>query len=207
MVFYDMLFLIQGESMDIKTIMGLVASAIAIAAIVRYIVTIIKGKTRPHLFSWAIWSILNSIAFAAQIVAGAGPGAWMTGISSIGNLVICYFAWRCYHTLSLNRWDWISFAFALSAIPLWLLTNEPLAATILVTLITLAAYIPTMKKIISDPWSENILSSSLHGSKRVFSIMAIVHYNPTTLLYQSALVFADLIMVVLMLCRRRKKAD
>ncbi len=40
-----------------------------------YIVTIFRGKTKPHIYSWLIWAIINIAACLIQLQHGAGWGA------------------------------------------------------------------------------------------------------------------------------------
>lgn len=58
-----------------QEILGAIAFLISIVGTVVYIRSILKGDTKPHLYTWIVFSILTCIAFFAQISDNAGPGA------------------------------------------------------------------------------------------------------------------------------------
>lgn len=59
-----------------------------------YIGSILKGQTKPHLYTWLVFTILTAIAFLAQIKDGAGPGSWMLGITTISCFINTLLAHR-----------------------------------------------------------------------------------------------------------------
>ena len=70
-----------------KEALGSAATLLAMVSYVPYIWLTLKGKVKPHAFSWTIWGLLTLIGFAAQWVEGAGPGSWVMGFSG----VVCSF--------------------------------------------------------------------------------------------------------------------
>ena len=75
--------------MDFKLILGTVSFLIPIIGIIPYIVNIVKKKTIAHVYTWLIWTILQTIAVVAQIKNGAGFGAayGMAGILVCSSVV------------------------------------------------------------------------------------------------------------------------
>ena len=73
-----------------KEAFGLVAFAAAAVGTIPYIYSIIKGKTRPHFFTWLVWAILTVMIFIIQLTQGAGPGAWHMGMTALtfNNMVV-----------------------------------------------------------------------------------------------------------------------
>jgi hypothetical protein len=67
----------------IKVVLSTLAIIISIIAYIPYFRDIFKGKTKPHAFSWLIWSVMLTIAFIAQLVEEGGAGAWVTGATAI----------------------------------------------------------------------------------------------------------------------------
>ncbi len=49
----------------------LFTAVITVYANTHYIVSIFQGKTKPHIYSWLIWAIINIIACSIQIQNGA----------------------------------------------------------------------------------------------------------------------------------------
>ena len=59
--------------MTITEIFGVLAVIVGMTGQGIYIATILQGKTRPHLFTWLVWTILGGIGFAAMVHDNAGP--------------------------------------------------------------------------------------------------------------------------------------
>ncbi len=74
--------------MEYKIFLGYLAVIIGIVSYVPYITNIFRGKTKPHAFSWLVWSVLTGIAFAAQVVEHGGAGSWITGSTALTCVVI-----------------------------------------------------------------------------------------------------------------------
>lgn len=59
-----------------KEIFAILSLIIGVSANIPYALGIFKGYTKPHLFSWIIWTVVCSTGTAIQIIEGAGSGAW-----------------------------------------------------------------------------------------------------------------------------------
>jgi len=75
-----------------KELFGYLSVVFASVGYSTYIWSIVKGTTKPHAFSWGVWSILMAIIFFAQLSKGAAAGAWVTGYSAAICVVITVFA-------------------------------------------------------------------------------------------------------------------
>ncbi len=49
-----------------KEFFGYLSLILTIAAYTPYVWFVVQGKTKPHIFSWIIWSLLMAIATAGQ---------------------------------------------------------------------------------------------------------------------------------------------
>jgi O-antigen/teichoic acid export membrane protein len=72
--------------------------------------SILKGDTKPHVFSWVIWSAVTLIVFFAQLAAKGGAGAWPTGVSGVITTGIAILAWMRRGELKITRMDWLQFS-------------------------------------------------------------------------------------------------
>ena len=187
---------------NIKEAFGYLAVLAAIISYASYIIGIIRKKAKPHLFSWLIWGMITSITFSAQYSDEAGPGAWSTGLSSICLLGIALLAiW--YGEDERTRSDWIAFLSTTFAIPLWCITNDPLWSILLVTLIDIVAYFPTLRKSYVKPHEEIMIKYIFTVLKYAASIVSINKYSLVTVLYPAISLFMDLLMVCLLILRRK----
>lgn len=189
--------------MDIKLFLSVIATVIAVISYVPYIRDIWKGKTKPHAFSWLVWAIITYIAGFAQLAGGGGIGslvAFSTATISLGIAVYSY--WK--GTINITASDWVSLGVALLAIPLWLVTDSPLLAVILVVGIDIAAFWPTIRKSYHQPHSENISTYALSTVKHCLTVAAQQQYNLLTVLFPLWLAIITAAFVAMLWIRRVK---
>lgn len=185
-----------------KPLIGLLAGSLGASAYVPYVGNIVHGRTRPHIFTWLIWSLLSGIAFAAQLAEKAGPGLWVTGLNVFGSVMILLMALG-RGDRNITRSDWLIFLVALTAIPLWRLTQNPLWSVVLVCVIDVLAFIPTFRKSWSSPHQETLKTYALGAATLSLSIVALETYNWTTVLYPATLAVSNIVFVLMALARRR----
>jgi hypothetical protein len=177
--------------------------SIAMLALSRavYFISIFKGKTKPHAFSWLIWTAVSSIGFAAQFAEGAGPGSWARGFSAATCCLLValgYFKGEKHITRS----DWTTLLIALSAVPLWIITKTPIWSVFIVCIVDTIGYFPTVRKAWNKPYQESASSYFIAASCAFFSLFAIEHYNVCTWLYPALLVVSNSALGVFLLVRR-----
>ena len=107
-----------------------------------------------------------------------------------------------YGDKNYTRSDWIALISALSAIPLWLLTNDPLWSVILITMIDIIAFYPTIRKSWIDPRYESTGMFFLSGLICALGIAGLTVINFTTSLYVFALVILNWGFVLMLYARR-----
>lgn len=186
-----------------KNILGILAVLIGLIGYVPYFTTIFSGKTKPHAFTWFVWGILTAIAFSGQIVGHGGAGAWVTGLTAFISFIICGLA-LVKGTKDFPLADWLCLAGCMVALGLWAITNNPLSAIVLITIIDLLAFIPTFRKSYSAPGSEPAFTYSLSGLKFVLGIAALQEFSAVTVLYPASLVLTNGLFVLMLLIRRRQ---
>ena len=186
-----------------KELLGSVAALLAILQAIPYIRDIFRGKTKPHLYTYLIWSIVTALAFLGQFAAGGGPGAWTTGVMAIitiGVLVLCF----KYGTEDITSFDAVFLVAALLAIIPWWLTKDPMYSVILATAIDVLAFLPTIRKTYNDPTSETLISYISNLFRHPLSILALSAYSITTVIYPASLFVMNGILVLVIVWRRRE---
>lgn len=185
-----------------KELLGAAAALLAIAQAIPYIIDIFRGKTKPHLYTYFIWSVVTALAFAGQYVAGGGPGSWTTGIMAIitiGVLLLCF----KYGTEDITLFDGVFLVAALVAIIPWWITKDPMLSVILATIIDVLAFFPTIRKTYNEPSSETLISYISNLIRHPLSIAALSVYSITTVIYPAALFVMNLILVLVIMTGRK----
>lgn len=189
-----------------KPLLSVLATLLTVLAYLPYIRSIYSGHTRPHVFTWVIWSLATGIAFGAVLQAGGGAGAWPIGFSCGVSLFVAGRAWAKRTDISITNFDWILFISALAAIPLWLVANDPLWAVVVITIIELLGFGPTMRKTWFQPFSESMSFLVLMVMRNAFVIAAMERYSTATLLFPVAMAGACLALIAIMVWRRPQAA-
>jgi hypothetical protein len=187
-----------------KETIGILTVLLSIIGHTPYIIDTYKKKTRPHVFSWLIVSIVTTIAFVAQLASGAGAGSWSTGITAIIVIIVAVLAVRNKNT-EISFSDKVFFVLALLAIIPWYLTKNPTLSVIMVTILDACAFIPTLRKTLKDPESETFATYSINIIRHLLSLVAISTYNLTTILYPAYLLVLNVTITTVILNYRFKQ--
>ena len=177
----------------LKEIFAVAAILLTFVMYLPYIRSIRAGRTKPHAFSWIIWTLIAFVVFLAQLADGGGVGAWPIGASGMLTAFVALLAYRNRTDTSRTPSDWLFFSVSLAALPCWLLTSDPLTAVVLLTGIELAGFGPTFRFAFSHPQDERV---------GFYSVAALEHYSLTTVLFPAAKVFASVALVALITYRR-----
>lgn len=187
--------------MEIKTALSLLATAIAIVSYVPYIRDMRLGKTKPHAFSWLIWSILAYIAGIAQLTNGGGVGSMVALVTATICLWIAVVAYED-GSVAITKSDWASLISAIAAIPVWLITKQPLLSVIIISVIDVVGFWPTFRKSFNAPHQETLSTHYLSTIKHVITIAAQQRYSLVTVLYPASLGATTALFVAMLLFRR-----
>lgn len=165
-----------------KDVWGYLSLAVSVAGYIPYFGAILNGRCKPHLFSWIIWAWSASFLFVAQCYRGAGPGAWVTGMTALACMAIAALALK-YGEKHITHSDEITFGLALAAMPLWVVTERPLWSVILLIGICATGFIPTFRKSFNQPNEELALFYVSCVLKFFFGLLAMENYMTATVLY------------------------
>jgi hypothetical protein len=190
--------------MDYHSILGFLAVIIGIVSYIPYLRDCFKGKTKPNLFTWIVWGIITGVVFFAQIVSGAGAGAWILGVTLIIDIIIVFFALKNSKN-QLNLIDSICFILALIAIIIWAVTSVALYAILLLIIADALGFFITFKKTYVRPFEETLSTYAFSAVKHFLSFLALESVTPTTVLYPLYLVIVNVIFVIFIQHMRKSK--
>lgn len=188
---------------DYKAILGAVAVIVGLIGYIPYYRDVLRGTTKPHPFSWIGFALLLGITFFAQIATGAGPGAWVNGISALGVFGVAILA-LTRGEKNVTTFDWVCFVGGLLGIVLWHLTSNPLTAVVVVTTVDVVVFLPTYRKAYLKPHEETASLFVLSTLKYFISLFALSSFNFTTALFPISLVISNGAFVLLLFLRRQR---
>jgi hypothetical protein len=188
---------------DYKTAIGIIAVVISIIGYIPYFRDIIANKTKPHAFSWLVWGVLNAIAFAGQIHGNGGAGTWAVGLTAVALFAI--------FTLSIFKgekniklFDWVCLGGAAVALLLWVVTDQLLLSIVLITVIDLLGFLPTVRKAYLKPYQETLVTYEINTLKYFLVVLALQNYSLLTTLFPLAVAIMNGLFVILLIVRRKQ---
>lgn len=93
--------------------------------------------------------------FFAQLAGQGGIGAWPIGVSGVITSYIALLAYLQRADTHITRADWLFFFAALSALPFWFFTSNPLWAVVSLTVVDVLGFGPTVRKAYRHPHEES----------------------------------------------------
>lgn len=187
---------------NIKLIFSGIAIILALVGFVPYIALIIRGKIKPHVFSWVIWGITTTVIFFAQLEAEGGVGAWPIGLSGFVTILIAILAYLKRGDATITRMDWGFLIAALASLPLWYVTNDPLWTVVILTTIDMIGFGPTFRKAYHRPFEDSRVFFIIMIMRNACSVVALEAYSVTTVLFPFCLAMGFLILLVILQYRR-----
>ena len=193
---------------DSKTIIGVIAIVLTFIGYAPYIRDIFLGKTKPHVFSWLIWTIVTTIIYALQISAGAGPGSWVTLAVAL-TLFLVFLLGLKNGSKDIRKIDVVFLLAAVLALVLWRVVEQPVISIILLSSIDMLGFAPTIRKSWNDPYSETLSFYVITAFRHGLSIFALAEYNIVTYLFPITWVIANALFAIMLIVRRSviKKAS
>lgn len=170
-----------------------------------YVRDVLRGRVKPHAFTWFIWFVLMMIGGAISM----SQGAWVAGttllFSAVQNSGVFALSLR-FGEKQISSFDKTSFALILTVIPVWLLTKNALVAAILVSCIDGAGYFYTFKKVLSHPDEESAGAFSVFALTEVLRLSATVPFSLTATLYPFVIFAMNCSLVAtILVCRKRRQ--
>ena len=187
-----------------KEALSAIAIVLTFVAFVPYISAILSNQVKPHVFSWAIWSITTLVIFFAQMEDGAGVGAWSTGVSGCVTVFIASLAYWKRADISITKLDWLFLTAALVSLPIWYFTSDPLWTVVILTTIDVLGFGPTIRKAYSFPYSESLLFFAIFVLRDSLVIAALENYSITTVLFPASIAISCITLCIIVMYRRKR---
>jgi hypothetical protein len=185
-----------------KQVLGILTIAMAFIGYIPYFKDTISGKTKPHVISWFLWTLVSFIAFGLQWSKGAGAGAYANFAMGLICLVLFIFSFK-NGTTKIKTVDVISFILALLAIILWLVVHQPVWSITLVVLIDALSFTPTFVKSWSKPKQETLFTWILSTVRQGCALLALKEVNFVTAAFPVYALSANALFCALLITRRK----
>lgn len=188
--------------MSYGSFFGIVAGVIGFLAFVPYIISTLRGTTKPNKATWLIWAALGMIIAASYFSAGARDSAWLPVTYAIGIFSVAAISLR-FGEKGWTKLDLFCLLGAGAGLLLWWLTNEPTFALYLTIAVDAIGFIPTFRKAYEKPESEDRLAWCLFLIADGLNIFAISEWTLAQVSYPLYLLVFTLALNVLLYLPKR----
>lgn len=188
---------------EIKYILGVIAIVLTLVGYIPYLRDIIKGKTKPHIYSWFLWGFVALIAFALQTSGKAGIGAFVTVAASLTCFLIVILGLK-NGKKDITKSDTVFFVAALFALVIWVFAKQPVVSVILISVIDMLGFAPTIRKSWNNPYSETLFTYLLNSFRHGLSIVALQNYSVVTWLFPATWAVANGLFGLMLIIRRKQ---
>ncbi|MDD2908095.1 MAG: hypothetical protein PHH98_05680 [Candidatus Gracilibacteria bacterium] len=188
---------------DIKYLFLICSAIFTFFSYFIYFRSIVKGETKPHVVSWFIWGLISLIIFVIQIYDDAGLGAFNTGLVSFFCLGIAFISFK-KGDKKISKSDGYSLVFGILSIVLWIFTNNPILSVVLLILVDLFGFIPTILKSINKPFEESETAYFLAFLGYFMSTFAMNHISFLSSGFIIFTCISNLILALLIFIRKRE---
>lgn len=187
---------------DIKIFSGIVAGVVGVFCFVPYFRDIFFHKTKPHIYTWLIWSLLQGTSVFIMLYGGAGIGVlpFVIGTILCGSIFVLSFK---YGTKNITLIDTICLIGALVALIFYIFLHDPMLSIVLVSVIDFIGFIPTFRKSYIEPKTETAFTYLVSAISSVLAIGALLNYSLITMLYPITLILTDMMCWFIIVLRRR----
>lgn len=190
---------------DIAAVAGRVAGIIALAALAPYVLSILRGETKPNRASWWIWTVVGFMLGASYYSSGANHTIWVPVSYFIGPLVIVFLSIK-WGVGGWTRFDRCCLLGAGVSVVLWWMFSSPLIALLINLFIDFMGALPTVRKIYYEPESEDRTAWVLVFVANTANLFAIETWTFAIVIYPIYMFISCGLITVFIFIRRNYKA-
>lgn len=154
-------------------ILGLASAILSVAALVPYLLDVVRGRTQPKRASWLIWSIISAISFASLVYEGATDSLWFVGAQASGTATVFFLSVGMGRGEYLSRTDMGVLACAAVGIVLWLSTENAAWSLAMNIAVSSLGGSVTVAKAYRRPASETMSTWLLLATAAALSVASV----------------------------------
>lgn len=192
-----------------REILGSLAVLLALAQVIPYVMSILRGHTRPSVTSYLIWasiSILEAAAYVATV--GFTPTAWPRVAFAATSLTVLMLALGKGRRTPFTRFEaWALVAAAIGG-AIWLAFGTPLASMLVSAAVVAIAYATTIRKLVTSPGTEDLTAWLLTAIAGGLNLIILTTLSiPVLLPLLVTLVGAGIIVTILLTQRHHSELE
>lgn len=189
--------------MTVTLLLGTLAGILQVGATIPYIISIIRGSTRPNTVSWFLWTCAVGITFFAQTSIGLSWSLCLLAGALVCNATVTILCLFGYGYKNFTKVDLLTLVFSLIAIVSWLISNDPLMGIIFGVIADCIAYAPTFFKMYHDPKSEQRMYWIILTIADMLALFSVTSFTPANIIFPIAYGLMNGVGLLILLQRSR----
>lgn len=186
----------------LKDVLLSITLIIGIIAYIPYLKDVIFGNTKPHVYSWLIWAILNITFFSIQFNNNVGIVSFISLLTGIICTVIMLLGLGS-GVRNITKTDGLFLLLALISAGLWIISKDALSSSILITLTNFFALLPTIRKSWFNPFEETLSTYIMTTTRTVLTLLLYDTYTIPTILPPVFGVTITILFCIMLIVRRK----
>ena len=183
--------------MNWHTILGIASGVVLLCGNVPYISSIRRGEIRPNRVTWGIWTTIGFILLGSSYSIGATNTLWLQIAQVISQVIITFYTFK----YSRGQWyflDRVCLAGASLSLVFWWQSESPFVALLMNIAMDILGAVPTIKKIYSDPKSEDLTFWVLSFISAVLNLFAIEKFSIAFIAFPVYLFILNVVILILL---------
>lgn len=189
--------------LDLKATLGFIAGVIAFVAYVVYVISILRGKTKPNRATWWIWAFMGLILALSYKFSGAENTVWVPYVEFLGPFIIALLSVKYGEGGLEDKTDLLCMFGAIISIILWAIFKNPVIALVTNLAVDSFAVIPTIRKSYLRPETEDFWAWFGTGFADGLNMFAVERFTFAILVYPIYMLLSDLIIILILLFRKK----
>lgn len=159
-------------------LIGQIAGVLAFAQVIPYIVSILRGHTKPERMTYSIWFVVEALTVLSYIAVGARTTIWV-GLAYILTALTVLLLSIKHGMGGWSKLDVICLLLSVAGIAIWVTTSSALLALCFNVFAGKVGYLPTIKKAYFYPETENTLSWVMTSCTGILNVFALTTLAPS----------------------------
>jgi hypothetical protein len=189
----------------VNTVFIILSSILTLAAGLPYLRDLIRGKTKPRVVTWLVWSIVTGLAATASLSDHQYASAVLTASETVETLVIAVFAYVRARNRAIETLDVVCLVGAGIGLVVWQFFHAPAAAVVASVIIDLIGSLPTIKHMWQKPQEETWLTFALSTLAGLSALLAATDLRITEIASPIAIMVVNGVFAVIIVRRRRRR--
>jgi len=188
---------------NIHQTIGIVAGILAIGGYVPYIISILRGKTRPERATWLIWTIVGGLLAFSFLASGDKNAIWVPMGYFLGPFITALLSIRYGYTVWSKLDTFCVIAALLSILP-WVFSKDATLTLLINVFIDSTGALPTVIKTYREPETEDLTAWIVFFIANTLELFAIQQWNIASVYPVYLFVLAGTIVFCILLDKIKK---